>query len=729
MKKIITYLISFLLLAAIGMMEACRKNDPPMAKPLAVNSFYPNSGNAGTLVTLLGSGFPADGKVMFGDRVAEVLNHNDTSMVVRAPENGQTGKLTLVTTDKTIEVGTYTYQQLSVRSFFPSNGPAGMHIRISGEGFGNTTSPAAVTINGVSATVVSVSDTLIVAEVPEDASSGPLTVVVDGKSSSGAMFRFQAIKAIKPLTGGPGTKVVINGSGFEAAPAGNLVDFNGKPAEVLEATESRLVVLAPADITTGPLSVTVSGQKIPGPAFTIVPSPIIEVVTPLSGPKGLEMSISGLNFSKEADENIVTINGTVVPVKTATATRLTLVLPGGTGDGKVVLAVNDQKVDGPHFKDQNLGIVQVMPATGLAGTKVTITGAGFSTVAAENIVTFNGIPATVESATETSLVVTTPAALTTGALVVRRAALEAHAPAEFLRAGVQTIYGGPGTGSFISFYATGIAVDSKGNIYVSSRGDGTIRKITQDGQVSVYAGIPNVMGTKNGTRAEATFGAINSIAIDAADNMYVSDQYTTPVIRKITPDGMVSTFIGSGLTYSGKLFLNKAGEVYITQMYQGMLKVYASGATEKLFNLTVSDVCQPAIDAAGNIYFMNDDYNSYLSRLAAGGGYTTDYLGSSDMGHVDGTRATARFQYGIGGLLMDKDNNMLILDRWNYAIRKYNLLSGEVSTMMKAGNGFADGSFDQAKFSSNTAGFAMDKEGSIYILDINNAAVRKVFLR
>lgn len=727
MKKITTYLFSLLLLAAVGMLEACRKNDPPITKPMAVSSFYPNSGNAGTLVTILGTGLPADGKVMFGDIAADILSQNDTSMVVRAPEKGQTGKLALVAANKTIEIGNYTYQALSVRSFFPQNGPAGMHIRISGAGFGNTASPAEVKINGVSATVVSVSDTLIVAEIPEKAGSGPVTVIVDGKSSSGAVFRFQSITAVKPLTGGSGTKVTISGSGFETVTAGNTVDFNGQPAQVLEASESRLVVVAPAAITTGPLSVTVNGQKTPGPVFTIVPFPAIDLVTPLSGPKGMEMTITGLNFSKEADENVVTINGVAIPVKTATANKLTLTLPGGTGIGKVMVSVNDQKVEGPIFKEQNLGILQVMPANGLAGTKVTISGAGFSTVPSENIVTFNGVAATVESATETSLVVTAPANLSTGALVVRRAALEATAPAVFLRAGVQTLYGGPGTGSFINYASTSIAVDSKGNVYISNRADATIRKITPTGQASVYAGIPNTFGTRNGPVAEATFGSISSLAIDANDNIYVADISAGPTIRKITPDGIVSNF-KTGLSRSGVLFLNKAGEVYITQLYDGILKVYASGATEKLFSMTASDVCRPSIDAAGNIYFSTDDYNSYLSTVSGSGTYTSQWLGGSE-GYLDGSRLSAQFGAGLSGTVIDKDGNLLILDKWNYAIRRYNFLNGEVTTMMKLSNGFANGSFGEAKMGAGVSGIAQDKDGGIYLLDSNNGAVRKIFLR
>ncbi|RBL89444.1 IPT/TIG domain-containing protein [Chitinophaga flava] len=728
MKKIITYLFSLVLMVSIGLMEACKKNDQPIAIPLAVSSYYPNSGNAGTLVTILGTGLSAKGKVMFGDKAAEMLNFNDTSLVVRAPENGQTGKLTFVTADKTIEIGNYTYQSLSVHGFFPMNGSSGMQIRISGEGFGNTNSPAEVTINGISANVVSVSDTLIVAEVPEKAGSGPVKVVVNGKTSSGANFRFQSVTAIKPLTGGVGTKVTISGEGFDGAIAGNIVDFNGKAAKVLEASATKLVVEAPAGVASGPVAVTVNNQKTIGPAFTLVPPPTIASVTPLSGPKGLDMTINGTNFSTFPDENIVTINGTTVPVKTATANKLTLILPGGTGDGKVNIAVNDQKVEGPQFRDQNLGITVVNPATGLAGTKVTITGAGFSTVAAENIVTFNGVQATVESATETSLIVTTPASLTSGQLVVKRGTLEAQAPNEFFRAGVQTLFGGPGTGSFISYTSTSIAVDSKGNVYVASRSDATIRKITPDGQDAIWTGTLNVFGSKNGTLAEATFGSINSIVIDANDNMYVSESGSSNNIRKITPAGIVSTW-KAGLSYSGQVFLNKAGEVYITQMYYGILKVHANGATEKIFGATASDVCRPTIDWAGNIYFLNDDYNPYLSLVPPAGAAIMQYIGQSSDGYQDGPRSSALLGSGLSGTLLDLEGNLLIWDKWNYSIRKYTLGNGEVTTMMKATSGYQDGSFDQAKFSAGIGGLAMGKDGSIYVLDINNAAVRKLFLR
>ncbi len=63
-------------------------------------------------------------------------------------------------------------------------------------------------------------------------------------------------------------------------------------------------------------------------------------------------------------------------------------------------------------------ITNINPSSGTAGATVTITGTNFSFVAANNTVKFNGTAASVTSATATSLVVTAPAAGTTGAVSV-----------------------------------------------------------------------------------------------------------------------------------------------------------------------------------------------------------------------------------------------------------------------------------------------------------------------
>ena len=250
---------------------ACKKDKVEVPSvPFKIDSYYPNSGNAGTLVSIVGAGFGTElGKysASISGKSAEVISATENTIVVRMPEGGVTGALSINYDSRNFDLGPYTYQALSVKTVFPANGPAGSQIRITGAGFSSTTGPATVFINGKPALVVSVSDEVIVAEVPEEAGFGPITVKVDGKEAKGQNFTYQAISSIKPLSGGKNTKVTINGVGFEELAEGNLIDFNGTNAVVLEATKEKLIVQAPDGVKTGPLSVNINGQKIAGPVF------------------------------------------------------------------------------------------------------------------------------------------------------------------------------------------------------------------------------------------------------------------------------------------------------------------------------------------------------------------------------------------------------------------------------------------------------------------------------
>lgn len=85
--------------------------------------------------------------------------------------------------------------------------------------------------------------------------------------------------------------------------------------------------------------------------------------------------------------------------------------------------------------------------------------------------------------------------------------------------------------------------DAAGNLFVADQGNAVIRKITPDGQVSTLAGMPGERGSVDGQGSNARFVMPGALAIDATGNLYVGD-LADFTVRKITPDGSVQTIAG-----------------------------------------------------------------------------------------------------------------------------------------------------------------------------------------
>ena len=318
-----------------------------------------------------------------------------------------------------------------------------------------------------------------------------------------------------------------------------------------------------------------------------------------------------------------------------------------------------------------------------------------------------------------------------------------------------------GTGNQASFfYPWGVAVDSKGNVYVTELLNYTIRKITPSGVVTTLAGQVGVYGSSDGTGNQASFNGPLGVAVDLKGNLYVTDSenYT---IRKITPAGHVATIAGvatvSGssdgtgpyarFSYPYGVALDLKGNVYVTDAIDNTIrkitpaKTTFSGQEEGVVTTFVGQVgvtgsddcekparlnnpCGVAVDSKGNSY-VADSLNNTIRKITPSGVVTTFAGQTGVQGSADGTGTQARFNQPFG-VAVDSKGTVYVTDNGNETIRKITP-AGVVTTLAgRAGNyGYSDGRGSSASFFA-PCGVAVDLKGNVYVSDSYNDSIRKI---
>jgi ATP-dependent protease HslVU (ClpYQ) peptidase subunit len=301
-----------------------------------------------------------------------------------------------------------------------------------------------------------------------------------------------------------------------------------------------------------------------------------------------------------------------------------------------------------------------------------------------------------------------------------------------------------GAGTLAQFKSPNdVAVDGDGNVYVADYNNLQIRKISKNGEVSTLAG-SGIQGFADGAGTSAQFNGVTSLTVDATGNVYVADT-SNHKIRKITPDGKVTTLAGGtagfldGTSISAKfsyptgVALDAAGNVYVADgNNQKIRKITPDGEVTTLAGSTIgfadgigteakfNNPTRVAVDATGNVY-VSDDNNNKIRKITPAGTVTT--LAGSTRGSEDGSATTAQFGY-LYGLAVDRVGNVYVADTGNHRIRKITP-SGTVSTLVGSKPGFEDGSITVAKFNS-PKGVALDAAGNVYVADSENNKIRKI---
>lgn len=297
-------------------------------------------------------------------------------------------------------------------------------------------------------------------------------------------------------------------------------------------------------------------------------------------------------------------------------------------------------------------------------------------------------------------------------------------------------------------WPTGIAVNRRGDRFVADYDNHVIRKIDRFGWVTTFAG-QGVPGFADGKGRGALFHGPDTLAMDGDDNLYVADADNFR-IRKITPDGVVSTVAGSGrqgnkegaaeeaefvyptgvaVAPDGSLYVADRGAHRIKRVTPTGIVMIVAGTGEPGYHDSLayfSKFNQPmtvAADNGGNVYVA--DAGSHTIRRIGSDGHVMTVAGSGEPGDRDGLREEAQF-YWPTGVSVDIEGNLIVSDSKNHRIRKILLPQGRVSTLAGSGQpGDIDGMGLSAGFDFPT-GIGIDTAGNIYIADSANHRIRAI---
>ena len=278
--------------------------------------------------------------------------------------------------------------------------------------------------------------------------------------------------------------------------------------------------------------------------------------------------------------------------------------------------------------------------------------------------------------------------------------------------GIITTIAGNGTAGFsgdggqavkASFnFPSGLAFDSKGNLYISDRSNNRIRVINSKGIISTYAGTGEEgYGGDSGPALKARIDRPFGLAIDNKDNLYIADRRNNR-IRKVNPSGIITTAAGDG----GFFYMGDNGPAY---------------------RASIAGPTGVAVDNKGNLYIA--DRNNNRIRVVNKQGMIRTVAGTGQQ-HYNGEAELARDTnlHLPFGVTVDDKGRLLVIDRSHYRIRRVDPMKGKIETL--AGNGRKKFAGDGGPATGATLNFphgiVVDKKGNVIFSDKGHFRIRKI---
>ena len=298
---------------------------------------------------------------------------------------------------------------------------------------------------------------------------------------------------------------------------------------------------------------------------------------------------------------------------------------------------------------------------------------------------------------------------------------------------------------------SGIAARPDGTLYLSYRSEHVIRRRTPAGAITIIAGALGQSGSVNGAGAVARFRFPGATTLDQTGHLLISDEGNY-LLRKMTPDGVVSTLAGSdgksgsadgtgtAATFSGiaAMTLDDSGTIYasggnnanIRRITPAGVVFTLAGGSSNISNWkdgvgrNASFTKPVGIAFSGDGSLMIADRDAQCIRRMATDLAVTTYAGRPRIaGELNGTGTNAQLMEPDKSVV-DTAGNIYFIDRLR--IRKATP-AGVITTL--AGDpylaGSANGVGPAATF-NYPHGLALDKAGNLYVADTGNHLIRKI---
>jgi hypothetical protein len=660
-----------------------------------------------------------------------------------------------------------------ITEIIPSEGYVNDIVTIKGENFAPNPEDNIVRFGEHIAKVQSASPTELKVLVPDGTGEVNVTVTTNLLTSEGMLFKFLVptltLSSITPNEGTAGDEVVLEGDNFHENPYNNLVQFNDVVATVKAAEKTKLTVIVPEGQGTVNVTVAVGRNKTGALQFNyVVTKTILSAIVPGSAFPGDTVKLMGA-FKSPTNENKVTFGDIEADIVGSSNEELTVVVPPGSGTVDVIVTSTDDTSEPVQFSYATVELLSLSKTEAEVFDTLIITGNGFDEELEKNAVFFGANAGEVIEATSTSLKVVVPAFADDNADVMVTAevgdglsnTLEFH----LLRYYTEVIAGNGTKGTSLTpvdakdaafTQPVNLALDESGNLYIAESGGGTVRKLTTEGQVVFIAGKYQTYGSEDGTGDEATFKYPYDLVVDNDGNIYVAD-VTNKLIRKITPEGVVTTIAGSVSSTAAKdgvgiegtfvqpysITLDNNGDLIVGDKYairkisipEYEVSTVAGDDLNSADANSVSSFNSPrglAVDVDGTIYVC-DALNNCIKKINPD--RTVERIaGPADrlqIGHQDGPGDQALF-YNPQGLALSPDGNIFVSDGTggkNYYLRKIRP-DGYVTSVMGVGSitPFVEEGWG-TEVPYRGWGVAIDSEGAIYIPDQEHLRIRKLYLK